>query len=159
MRQRVAILLALLLFSSLAFAEVRHDRAAGISYDIPSWWDVEEREEGIVMSTEDESLVVMLWTPRGQSLSDAVDALDEELSNIIQGAKVDGQPQSGTLNGMETLSISGKGRIDGARAEYSVVIVDAKRPVIVMAFGETGRYEKHMNELKGFLKTIKRTKR
>lgn len=149
--------LVLLVASSLS-AAVYHDKRGGISYDIPSWWQAEEREQGVVMMTNDETLVVMIWTPKNQTLKEAVASLDTELSRIIQNAKPDGKPQSGNLNGMETLMLSGRGRINRVRAEWSVIIIDAKSPVFLLAFGETGKYEKHAEALQGFVKTIKRAR-
>lgn len=157
MRNRIALLLAAVLLTAVAAqAEIRRDRRAGIQYDIPSWWAWEEREEGIVLATKDGALVIMIWTPRGETIAEAVEMLDEELSKVIKGAKPNGKPQTGSLNGMNTISISGRGRIGGSRAEYSVIVLDARRPVIVMAFGETGKYEKHEDALLGFIKTIQR---
>lgn len=159
MHAKSAVLaLTLVLCPLVAVAEVHRDTRGGVTYDIPSWWRWEQREEGVAMATEDGSLVVMVWTPRTDNLQQALQALDVELRKVVQNAKPDGKPTSGTLNGMETLSVSGRGRIDRARAEYSVIILGAKKPVIVLAFGETGKYEKHTEELKGFLRTIKRTR-
>jgi hypothetical protein len=157
MRVRIAILLAALCLVAMSgFAEIRKDKRAGIQYDIPSWWAWEEREEGVILATKDGALVVMVWTPRGETIQEAVSMLDEELAKVIKNAKPNGKPQNGSLNGMQTISIAGTGRIGGARAEYSVIVLDAKRPVIVMAFGETGKYEKHDDALLGFVKTIRR---
>ena len=157
MHARSAVLALTLVLSSLAaVAEVHRDDRGGVTYDIPSWWKWEQREEGVVMATEDGSLVVMVWTPKTDDLRQALQSLEKDLERAIQQAKPDGKPTAGSLNGMETLSVSGRGRVAGAPAEYSVMIVGAKRPVIVLAFAETGKYEKHTEELKGFLNTIKR---
>ena len=155
---RFALAFFILTIAFSAAAEVRKDTRAGISYDIPSWWEWEPREEGVVMATKDGTLVVMLWAPRGETLEEAIESLEDEIEKAVKGAKPDGEPTTGTLNGMQTVSISGKGRIDGKRAEYSVTILDAKRPVIIMAFGETGKYEKHEDALIGFLKSIRKLK-
>ena len=159
MRARRAVsLLVILLCAASLHAAVYKDRRGGIEYDIPSWWQSEEREHGVVMMTNDESLVVMVWTPKNQTLKEAIASLDGELAKVIQNAKPQGDPTTGNLNGMTTLMQAGRGRINGRRAEWSVIIIDAKSPVFLMAFGETGKYEKHNEALTGFVKTIKRSK-
>ena len=156
MRVRAFLCAGLLFAAVFASAEVITDKASGIAFDVPSWWKMERRQEGIVMATSDGALVVMVWTPRTGSLEDAVRELDVELSKVIQNAKPEKKPQQGNLNGMQTLSISGRGRINRAKAEYSVLILQAKKPVIVLAFGETGKWEKHADALTGFLQSFKR---
>ena len=154
-RQMVLVLLVLIA-APMAHAVEFEDRRAGIRFDVPSWWLGEEREKGWVFATKDETLVVMLWVPRGRDLREAVNELDSELSAVIQKATTDGQPEWGELNGMETVMLSGRGRIDRTRVEWSVVIIDARKPVFLLAFGETGKYERHTDALLGFIQTIRR---
>src|SRR5688572_6237133 len=98
MHAKPAVLLALtlVLCPLAAFAEIHRDNRGGVSYDIPSWWRWEQRDEGVAMATEDASLVVMVWTPKTDNLQQALKELEVELGRAIQGAKPDGKPTSGT---------------------------------------------------------------
>lgn len=63
-----------------------------------------------------------------------------------------------SINGMPTYTIAGTGQIDGDDVEWSVDIIKApKKPVIVLSFAKQGAWEKHQDDIKQLVASIKPT--
>jgi len=129
---------------------------AGIQIKLPEGWKAEPKDELISISPPDASVNIMFWALGDASFDDAIDTLDKELSKIFKHVKVTSPAKEDSLNGMRTVGTSGTGDIDGVTLEWSVDVIKAKKPVIVLCFAAPEALEKHADEFVEFVKSVKK---
>jgi predicted Zn-dependent protease len=137
-------------------AETFRHAAAGIQFDVPDGWKAEPEGEMITVSSPDDTFNMFFMVTEGDTLKEAADALDEELAKIVKNAKLSGEPKEDKHNGMDHFSQSGTGEVEGVKAELSVDILMAKKPVIILTFAAAGQYEKHVEAAAQLIASIKR---
>ena len=127
----------------------------GIQCEIPSTWETEVDGELLNISTPDDVLNITLWVLEEGSIEEAAEAIDEELGNVMTDIEM-GEEKEGNLNGMKVYSVSGTGKIDGTTVQWSLALIEAKKPVFALAFAEPDLWEKYQKEFGAFVKSIKR---
>jgi hypothetical protein len=157
MRGRVAGWLAALSLAAVtaASAAIVELPEPEVQMDVPSWWQRVPAERGWLLATPDELLVVMVWTPQETDWQQVVGTIDRELGKVIKDLRVDTKPQAGNLNGLTAIGLSGRGKVQGTRIEWSVLLLEARRPLILLSFGERGKWRKHEQAFTGFLESIR----
>ena len=128
----------------------------GIQFELPAGWKATPEGDHMTLSTQDNSLSVVLWVPAEGDFQQAVDELDKELGKTIKNIKPSGEPRETTVGGMQTFSQSGTGDVEGNEIQWSVDIIKAKKPVIALTFAAPGVWEKHQGEYQQFAKSIKK---
>jgi len=129
---------------------------AGIQMEIPAGWKAEPDGETLTITAPDSSISIVFWALGETSFDDAIKALDQELDKVLKHVKVTEPAKEDTLNGMRTVGESGTAEVDGVKLEWSLDLVKARKPVIVLAFAAPDAMEKHADQLVKFLKSIKR---
>jgi predicted Zn-dependent protease len=137
---------------------VFHDDKAGIRLQAPDGWTTKLNNEQLTMSPPDDSMKIITWVPEGD-FQKAIKDLDRKLAERIQRMKTNNKDGSESLiNGMPTYTIAGTGQIDAEDIEWSVDIIKApKKPVIVLSFAKPGAWEKHQDDIKQLVASIKPT--
>jgi Icc-related predicted phosphoesterase len=128
----------------------------GIQFELPAGWKATPDGDHMTLATQDNSLSVVLWVPAEDDFQQAVNELDKELSKTIKNVKANGEPRETTVGGMTTYSQAGTGSIEGSEIQWSVDVIQAKKPVIVLTFAAPGVWEKHQGEYQQFAKSIKK---
>ena len=95
--------------------------------------------------------------PDEDTFDAAVKELDKELDKTIKKIKTTDKGTSDTHNGMPHFSTGGTGEVNGARIEWSVDVLAAKKIVIILTFAAPGIAEKHARETVQFINSIKKT--
>lgn len=63
-----------------------------------------------------------------------------------------------STNGMPIYTVAGTGEVDGNDIEWSVDIIKApKKPTIVLTLAQPGAWDKHSDDIKEFVASIKPT--
>ena len=136
---------------------VFHDDKAGIRLQAPEGWTTKLNGEQLTMSPPDDSIKIITWVPEGD-FQQAIKDLEKKLSERIQHMKTNKDGTESSINGMPTYTIAGTGQIDGDDVEWSVDIIKApKKPVIVLSFAKQGAWEKHQDDIKQLVASIKPT--
>ena len=129
----------------------------GIQFELPDGWKAEAEGDQLTVGPEDDSISLVFWVPEGDTFDAAVEALDEELAKTVKNVKLDGEPETDTHNGMQHASVSGTGTVGGAQVLFSVDVLMAKKPVIILTFAAPGLFEKHLPATQGLVKSIRKT--
>ena len=127
----------------------------GIQCEIPSTWETEVDGELLNISTPDDVLNISIWVHEEGSIEEAAEAIGEELGKVMTDIEM-GEEKEGNLNGMKVYSVSGTGKIDGTTVQWSLALIEAKKPVFALAFAEPDLWEKYQKEFGAFVKSIKR---
>ena len=136
---------------------VFHDDKAGIRLKAPDGWTTKLNGEQLTMSPPDDSMKIITWVPEGD-FQEAIKDLEHKLSQRIQHMKTNKDGTENSINGMPTYTVAGTGQIDQEDIEWSVDIIKApKRPVIVLSFAKAGAWEKHQDDIKQLVDSIKPT--
>jgi hypothetical protein len=129
---------------------------AGVKFELPKGWKAEPDGAVITVSTPDDSLQMVFWVPDEDSFEAAVKDLDNELGKTIKNIKMTGKETKDTHNGMPHYGQSGTGDVDGATIEWSVDVLGARKPVIILTFAAPGVWEKHAENTAKFIASIKK---
>lgn len=141
--------------SPAAFETFEH-KEGGIQFTAPDDWKAEAEGDQLTVSPADGSLGIVFWVPEGDTFEAALEALDEELAKTVKNMKLDGEPRTGTHNGMDHASLSGTGTIDGDATAFSVDLLMAKRPVIMLTFASPADFAKHEPAYRHLVKSIRK---
>lgn len=138
--------------------EVYTHEAGGVQFELPKGWKAEPDGEQITVSPADDSIGMVLWVASENTFEAAVEALGDELEKQIKNPKLDGdgEPKEDTHNGMPHVSLSGSGTIEGRHALWSVDLLMAKKPVIVLTFAAPEEFKKHAADFAKLVDSIKK---
>jgi len=131
-------------------------KESGITFDVPDGWKAEPDGEQLTVSSPDETVALVFWVPAGSTFDAAVEALDEELAKTIQKMKADGEVKVDTHNGMRHAGQSGTGEIEGKSVLWSVDMLQAKKPLIILTFAAPEQIEKHAGDFAKLIKSIRK---
>lgn len=131
-------------------------QGAGVKFELPQGWKAEPDGEVITVSSPDDSLQMVFWVPAEDNFDDAVKDLGNELGKTIKNIKMTGKEKTGTHNGMPHYGQTGTGEVDGVTIEWSVDVLGAKKPVIILSFAAPGVWEKHADGAAKFIASIQK---
>jgi len=131
-------------------------KQAGVQFDVPNGWKAKPDGEVLTVESPDGSLQVVFWVPDEDSFDAAVKELVKELSKTIKNIKSTGKPTQDTHNGMPFYEDAGTGEVDGAAIAWSVDVVGAKKPLIILTFAAPDLFEKQATGYKKMLASLKK---
>ncbi len=102
---------------------------------LPAGWKSNNEGETMTVGPADNLINVVLWVPTGDDFQKAVDDLAEELDKVIKNSKITKPGKETTHNGMQAYTTGGTGEVDGKEIVWSVDMLKAKIPFIVLTFG------------------------
>ena len=129
---------------------------AGVQFQVPKGWKATPDGELITVSSADESLQVIFWVPDENTFDAAVKELDKELSKTIKNMKTEGKPSQDVLNGMPHYGETGTGDVNGATIVWSVDVLGAKKPLIILTFAAPNLFAKNADGFEKLLSSIKK---
>jgi hypothetical protein len=131
-------------------------KEGGIQFEVPNGWKATPSGDNMTVSSADGGLQVVFWVPDENSFEDAVKDLDKELSKTIKNTKTVGKPTTDTHNGMPHYGESGTGEVNGATIAWSVDVLSAKKPVIILSFAAPNLYEKNSADYEKLINSVKK---
>ena len=129
---------------------------AGVRFQLPKDWKAKPEGEVITASSADDALQVVFWVPDEASFEAAVKELDKELAKTIKNIKTVGKPAEDVLNDMPHYGETGTGDVEGATIVWSVDVLGAKKPLIILTFAAPQLFEKHASAYEELLNNIKK---
>jgi hypothetical protein len=129
---------------------------AGVRFHLPKGWKATPDGEVITVSSADDALQVVLWVPAEDTFDAAVKELDKELSKTIKNMKTVGKPAEDLLNGMPHYGETGTGDVEGTTIVWSVDVLGAKKPLIILTFAAPQLFDKHASAYEQLLNSLKK---
>ncbi|HEX3084810.1 MAG TPA: hypothetical protein VHP99_09835, partial [Pyrinomonadaceae bacterium] len=129
---------------------------AGVQFQLPKGWKAKPDGEVITVSSADDALQVVFWVPDENTFDAAVKELDKELGKIIKNLKTTGKPTQDTHNGMAHYGENGTGVVEGATIEWSVDVLGARKPLIILTFAAPSLIEKNADAYMKLVQSIKK---
>ena len=127
------------------------------SINFPDDWNLEAEDDQLHATPEDESIYVGLWAMNGvENLEEALDALVEELDDIVQEVEIE-DPEEMEINDISFVFIDGTGVMeDDTDVELSIAIFspDGETFFINLFFGTPEMVEEHSDELEAILGSV-----
>ena len=133
----------------------RHEEG-GLSFMVPKGWKFEPEGDQGVITSPDEAMAIFVMVSDEGSLDAAVKALDDEISKNIQNIKITNEAREQEVNGMPGISVGGTGTTGGEAVEWSVDIIEAKKPVIFLSIANEEGNKKHGADFVKFAQSIKK---
>jgi hypothetical protein len=131
-------------------------KEGGIKFEVPNGWKATPNGDNMTVASADGGLQVVFWVPEENSFEDAVKDLDKEISKTIKNVKTVGKPTTDTHNGMPHYGESGTGDVNGATIAWSVDVLSAKKPVMILSFAAPNLYQKNSADYERLINSIKK---
>jgi ABC-type glycerol-3-phosphate transport system substrate-binding protein len=141
---------------SASDANVFTHKEGGITFEVPHGWKATPNGDNMTVASADGGLQVVFWVPDENSFEDAVKDLDKEISKTVKNVKTVGKPTTDTHNGMPHYGESGTGDVNGNTIAWSVDVLSAKKPVIILSFAAPNLYEKNSADYEKLINSIKK---
>ena len=141
---------------SASDANIFTHKEGGITFEVPHGWKATPNGDNMTVASADGGLQVVFWVPDENSFEDAVKDLDKEISKTVKNVKTVGKPTTDTHNGMPHYGESGTGDVNGATIAWSVDVLSAKKPVIILSFAAPNLYEKNSADYEKLINSIKK---
>jgi hypothetical protein len=129
---------------------------AGVQFHLPKGWKAKPDGEVITVSSPDGSLQVVFWVPDEDTFDAAVKDLDKELAKTIKNIKTTGKPSQDTHNGMAHYGETGTGDVEGTTIAWSVDVLGAQKPLIILTFAAPNLFEKYADDYAKLVNSIKK---
>ena len=129
---------------------------AGVQFEVPKGWKAKPDGEVITVSSADDSVQAAFWVPDEDTFDAAVKELDKELSKTIKNVKTTSKSKQDKHNGMAHFEEAGTGEVDGVTIAWSVDVLGAKKPLIILTFAAPNLFEKHADEYMKLVGSIKK---
>jgi hypothetical protein len=142
---------------SLNMETFTHEKS-GVQFDLPDGWKAEPDGEQIAISSADDTFSVVFWAAEDEEFKDAVEALNEELGKTIHNLKLSGPGKEGVHNGMLHYSENGTGEVEGVAVIWSVDLLKAKKPLIILTFAAAENFNKNIKAYQKLVTSIRKTK-
>jgi hypothetical protein len=130
---------------------------AGIEFTLPKGWKAKPDGEVITVSSADDSVQMVFWVPDADTFDAAVKELDKELGKTVKNTKITSKGKQDTHNDMLHYGESGTGEVEGATIAWSVDVLAAKKPVIILTFAAPEFLEKNAADLVKLIESIKKS--
>ncbi|GAC1400522.1 MAG: hypothetical protein NVSMB56_15590 [Pyrinomonadaceae bacterium] len=131
-------------------------KEGGIQFDLPEDWHAEPDGDTLTVSAPDNSLKMIFFVAKHETFEATVKEIGDVLDKLMKNVKEDGPGKEDELNGIKTFSETGIGEVNGAQIKWSVDLLAAKKPVIIVSFAAPGVWEKHIDGYANLLKSIKK---
>ena len=137
-------------------ANVFTHKEGGIKFEVPNGWKATPDGDNLTVSSADGGLQVVFWVPEEDSFDAAVKELDKEISKTVKNVKTVGKPTQDRHNGMPHYGESGTGDVNGNTIAWSVDVLSAKKPVIILSFAAPNLYEKNSADYEKLINSVKK---
>lgn len=153
-----AVVIASVLGSGIAAAEVRTSQAGKVSVDIPSSWKVKTDKSGLLIGeSKDDSVGLMFWVIDKFDVAESLEKLDAAVKGKITKIKWE-QKKDADINGLKGIRNIGTAVIKGKPAYLMLAVVGptpSNKGVIVFGAVEQSKLTEHKAELVNIFDSLK----
>lgn len=157
-RTLIAMLCALTFVAGTALSaeDVNHTEAQ-VKVWIPDGWEQEADEDSLIVGDPDEEVMVAFLVVDGDNVEAALDAMEAELSEIVDDVEADGEPEEVELNGMPTIVLDATGTVEGESVDLGIAVImtPANKALLVFAIAQSSTVAKHEKTIEKILGGIK----
>ena len=130
-------------------------KEAGLQFEVPKGWKVEKQDNGnVVLSVEDGAVTVTFLVE--EKYEDVLTGMKSGLKEKVADLKSDGEAKQDTHNGMVHIGETGTGSIKDAPVIWSIDVLKANRPVIILTFGIKKVMEAHDDDYAKVVNSLKK---
>ncbi|MCR9142144.1 MAG: hypothetical protein NXI24_07820 [bacterium] len=147
---------ALLSVGPLAAEDVNHTEAQ-VKVWIPDGWEQEADDDSLIVGDPNEEVMVAFLVVEGDNVEAALDAMEAELSEIVDDVAPDGEASEIDLNGMPAVVMDAKGSVEGEPVDLGIAVImtPANKALLVFAIAQSSAVEKHEKTIEKILGGIK----
>jgi predicted Zn-dependent protease len=133
----------------------------GIEFTAPKGWktpnDGGGNDEAITLNSPDEQLEITFFAPDDGDVEASAKDLVEDLGKYIKNGKVTQTKQESSINGLKTATIAGTGEDadDNDKVDWTLTIIEAKKPVFVVSVATQGTYAKNDAAYQSLVQSIR----
>lgn len=131
-------------------------KEGGIQFDLPEDWHAKPDGDTLTVSAPDDSLKMVFFVAKHETFEATVKEIGDVLGKLIKNIKEDGPGKEDELNGIKTFSETGVGEVNGAQIKWSIDLLAAKKPVIIVSFAAPGVWEKYIEGYANLMKSIRK---
>ncbi|MCB1159815.1 MAG: hypothetical protein H7A25_09275 [Leptospiraceae bacterium] len=150
----ISTLFLLFLFALNVSAKEYKDDKARIKLSVPNNWKVSGDEDNLEIYSPDESIFIMFHVSKKGNIDATRSEVNTILNKVLKNKKTT-KSSKVTVNGMKAIEEEGTGVTEGTPVEWSVAILQAKRPVMVISLLGPG-WKKWESALNGIANSLKR---
>ena len=129
---------------------------AGLQFELPKGWKAETQENGNVFLSFEEGAGSVTFVME-DDYAGVVEGMKSVLKQKLTGLKFDGEPKQDTHNGLVHISESGTGLMEKVKINSSIDVLKASKNVTMLTFGIEEVLQRHIDEYKKFVGSIKKT--
>ena len=123
--------------------ELYRDEKAGFQVMVPAGWKTLKQPNMLVISTADESFLLMFLTQSETYKHDVTKDLDKLLANFLTDITNDGPGKDTDTNGMKTVTTSGTGKMGGKDHLWSLDVIQSKQAFVMVTTFDPKKVEPH----------------
>ncbi len=136
-------------------ATVYKHEAGGIQFTAPAKWKAVPDGDILTVSSPDETVSVMFFVAEAEDFVAATEGVTDELGKIIKDIEIASEGEDGSVNGLETFTISGSGTVDDVEIVWHLALIDANKPTMVLTIGAADFIEGHIKDYQSMVNSIK----
>jgi hypothetical protein len=147
---------ALLALAALpALADKRKSAEFGIEFDVPETWQVTDYSDNIVLGPNAAaSFAILITTVTAANWDAAPAGFGDEVKKVIAWSSFEAHPES--LADMRCLTARGEGKAGDKDQSYRAVLLDARRPTLIVATGTPKNWDANQKAIDAFFASVKR---
>ncbi len=158
LRSLLALICAFSLLAGTALsAEAVNHTEAQVTVWIPDNWDQEADEDSLIVGDPDEEVMVAFLVVDSDNVEAALDAMEAELSDIVEDVSSEEEPSEVNLNGMPAIVLDAKGTVEGEAVDLGIAVImtPANKALLVFAIAQSSAVAKHEATIEKILGGIK----
>lgn len=138
MRTLLAVTALALLLAAPASAEVFSHADAGVEFDVPAKWKVEQDGDAMMAMSPKEDAFIIFSVMKGKEVKQFLAGIDKELASWMNNIKVTTDATTEKVNALTQHYMEGTGVLTdgGVDVHWDLTLVEgAKKPMFVLAVG------------------------
>lgn len=136
------------IFSSVVLSTTVTHNQTGLSFTIPDDWAYGQEGDHFAAQSPDESVILMFYVGKAESVADLMENIGEELDGIIDDAEIDGEPEVEEINGLVQVYIEGSGYYGDDEIDFDMTMVlGGRRSMSIIALGDIDEWQEEVDEI------------
>lgn len=123
---------------------------AGVQFTVPAGWTTSSEGGNVSITSPDNQIAAMFFFPPQEEAKATAEAMGELVDEMLDNVKPDPEPRTGEMAGMQWVTVTGTGELEGTPVNWGVDMVQARKPVVVFYLGEAAAWEANKATLEAF---------
>lgn len=121
---------------------------SGLSFTLPGGWTYTQEGDHFEAASEDDEVSLLFFVGQGNDVPEMIDAIMDELADIIQKPGVSEEYNEEKINGLTQVYVEGDGYIEGERIDWDLTLVlGSDSAMVIVALGEIERFQGMMDRI------------